>query len=841
MKNLDKQVYIYSVSSDYFYNQKEQEIHDQLMRAYRIRKHLKGLSVNCEKRKRFIGNFIKDKKSELKELLIENKDVRSLNAELLKDNDVISLFDSVLTRTMKLQQDELSTDIFVIQTYYFEILKDLIVSGFCFNGEKYIYFSSSAGQIRTKRSMFVRESQYQKYQNTLTCGLSVEDINKQGGSNLNKYQSYLALTNSATTDWIDFDINKSIVVNDLETNVHSLVDYINRDTYEIDEKVKMDVPIEHTDGCGMILPSVKGKSFMIRAPWIKGLLVPFAFDKFAEENGNTTVTDIYGKEWDIVKEDIQVIFTKSQFKMWKYYTSWDDYKENFIKYDCKASVLNEEDTSGNATLGYQMLQSLVDMTDEELETVAKDTVNDILRIGRDKDVMLRVLGATEYNPKKNPFQLALLMYPELINDKHAKRAIKDKKAAMIKDAKSGKLNVNGKYTFLVPDLYAFCEKLFLSIENPKGLLTENEVYCSLFDNKRLAILRSPHLYREWGLKNNVVSDEKKKWFITEGIYTSVHSNISKLLQFDNDGDKALVLDDETLISTAERHMKGIVPLYYEMAKAKDEEIDVEAIYNSLILAYKANIGIISNHITKVWNSENIDLDVIKWLTMENNFEIDYAKTLFKPERPEHVDIIIKQYIKNKLPYFMIYAKDKEEGNVEKLNNSVVNRLEKIIPSARNSRIYFKKIVSDFDYRMLMKDHKVELDKAIIEKYTQLDRSKKKLMKEIDDTESTDKLFVYHLIREELLKVNNDLEYIVDVLVKYLYDSKDSEFKTTLWSAFGDVLVNNLTKNLESAVCCEDCQSRVRKTKQRQIRCEVCQDKRNREKSKLAMRKKRNSA
>ena len=74
----------------------------------------------------------------------------------------------------------------------------------------------------------------------------------------------------------EIDIDKAIVVNDLETNVSSLVDYIDRDTYEITRKI-MDIPIEHTDGCGMMLPSLSQKSFMVRLPWVKGLLVPFDF------------------------------------------------------------------------------------------------------------------------------------------------------------------------------------------------------------------------------------------------------------------------------------------------------------------------------------------------------------------------------------------------------------------------------------------------------------------------------------------------------------------------------------------------------------------------------------
>ena len=54
------------------------------------------------------------------------------------------------------------------------------------------------------------------------CGLTVDHINKLGGINVNKFIAYLALCNSATDVWEDFDIDKAIVVDDLETLVRVL-------------------------------------------------------------------------------------------------------------------------------------------------------------------------------------------------------------------------------------------------------------------------------------------------------------------------------------------------------------------------------------------------------------------------------------------------------------------------------------------------------------------------------------------------------------------------------------------------------------------------------------------
>ena len=363
---------------------------------------------------------------------------------------------------------------------------------------------------------------------------------------------------------------------------------------------------------------------MTRLPFVKGLLVPFDFRKFIkEENGNSKVTDIYGKEYDIFEDDIEIIFTKSQFKMHKYYDSWDDYKDKFKKYNCHASILNvEENHFSEAKINYQMIQSLLTLTDQELEEIAESTNSDIREIGSDKEVMLRVLGATKENPNKNFFQESLLIYPELLNDSHSKRVVRDVKRSLVKNARSGRLSVDSKYSFASPDLYAFCEFLFKGDENPEGLLGDGEIFFNQYDEIDLDILRSPHLYREHAVRKNVKTKKMKKWFCTNNIYVSVHDTISKILQMDWDGDKLLAVADPTIVKAAKREMKNIVPLYYEMANAEPSEINNDNIYNGLISAFGANIGIVSNDITKVWNSDDPDLDVVKWRCLENNFIID---------------------------------------------------------------------------------------------------------------------------------------------------------------------------------------------------------------------------
>ena len=298
-----------------------------------------------------------------------------------------------------------------------------------------------------------------------------------------------------------------------------------------------------------------------------------------------------------------------------------------------------------------------------------------------------------------------------------------------------------------------------------------------------------------------------------------------------DGDKSLIIADKDFVNIAERNMKNIVPLYYEMKTAKKEIINKLTIYNGLISAYKGgNIGACSNDISKVWNSVDVDLDVIKILCMENNFIIDYAKTLYKPKRPLGLNKKIRKYTKSKLPNFFIYAKNKTSNQVEKVNNSTVNMLQSMIP---DTRINFKSIgLNKFDYKMLMSVDKIDIKTddaiSIIDKYNELDLKKYFVLNKNENNNDKIKniLYMYKVIREDILSINNNQRYVVDVLVEYLYKNKKSNYKTTLWSSFGDIIFENITNNInvklsKGYIQCNSCNKLIIPTNNRQKFCEIC--------------------
>ena len=334
------------------------------------------------------------------------------------------------------------------------------------------------------------------------------------------------------------------MIDDFETEVFGTFDFVSDIDYTITRE-HGHKPIAHTDGAGMMLPNAFGvpqKNMMVRLPFVKGLLGVFDYLKFIDYHGcSPIIKDIYGVEHDIIAEGIQVIFTKSQFKLYKYYSDWDEYKEKYKKYHCTAGVTNiEEDRIKDATINYQMLQSLTDITDEEIEKIIQPSVDKLTNLCGNVQNIKNVFGVTPYNTNKTAFQRCIDIYPELLNDEYAKSHLRRIKDSIVKKCKAGKLDVHGKYTFILPDFYAACEHWFLGFDSPNGLLDNGEVFCWLFrKDEELDCLRSPHLFLEHAVRKNMAyyecdkRDWIREWFCTDAVYTSVKDLISRVLQFDD--------------------------------------------------------------------------------------------------------------------------------------------------------------------------------------------------------------------------------------------------------------------------------------------------------------------
>lgn len=451
----------------------------------------------------------------------------------------IAEFVSEESRALGLNPNDITFDKIIVKWKSLDILKQIMLNGFTMqivdgNGDvitkHYRFQTASAGQLRTDKVQFIAEDAWAKIADRIMCGLTWDSINAHGGVNTSKLMAYLALPSSAT-DPFDFDIDRCIVIDDFEAPVEGLMDYIKPD-YTMERGVKT-VVINHTDGSGMMLPCVSRWNFMVRGPWLKGLLCSFDFIRFCQENHcDPIMTDVWGQVHDLVKENIQIIFTKSQLKLWKYYDSWDQYKTFFKQYNCHFGRTNmEEAYIQNTETNYQFIQTLVDFPDDDLKEFVRPTYDRIKTLSNDREHMLHALGADEYS--EIPYRKALLMYPELLREAYSRESLKAIKKRWILDARSGKIRCKNKRLFAIPDLYAACQHWFLHQDRPEGLLKDGEVFSRIYQQTdEVDVLRSPHLYFEHAIRKMNHDEEIASWFYTNGIYTSCHDLISRILQFD---------------------------------------------------------------------------------------------------------------------------------------------------------------------------------------------------------------------------------------------------------------------------------------------------------------------
>ena len=840
----------------------------------------------------------------------------------------IAIFESDLTRCFGCKDMEHSDDIVSVVTYYTPIFDSIIHNGFDYKGKHYIFFTAGAGQTRCKKSTFVSEDKLEENFNRLFCGLTREDINRQGGMNTNKYLAYTSLCQTNSEIWKDFDIDRAIVVDDIEYKIpNQEIRYIYTESPEdktelatLKEKLqeitdelryikntkqnkpkgykrpkeeiahekqlrnrkntilseieklrlkyhqskvtKMDVTIPFTDGFGVSLKKIQ--SSMVRLPFVKGLIAYCprrAFQDWCSEHDITVhkITDIYGKSHSIT--DVDYIFTKSQFKMYKYFnneldengnvirTGWEVYKDNFKEYGCDACRCNvERGVKLNAKTNYQVLQTLTtEMTDDDIHSLASYDINCLNGIGRNVQCMLNVLGANEKkNDNLNWLQKSLLLYPEMLKDFYVKTLLKNTKDSMIKKFRSGKFNINGSYVFAIPDPLACLQWWFTDMDKENldafGFVKEGHVSCNLFaDKEELDCLRSPHLDHAHCIRKNQIRDCDKKWLKSNGVYLSMKDTMSKVLMYDNDGDKLLLHNNKTIIKCAKQFQNkyGMIPNYYDMPKANPELLSNTTLFEGIVNAYHhGNIGTPSNEITKVWMTLNPSstveeiknaIEVISLRCADVNFTIDYAKTLYKPEIPKNILQKYKVYSGKKVPHFFMHAKNKTTKQVEELGKCNIDRISNVVKS---NRIVFKDLLGKYSYKMLMSNSDVDCknDKAneILELYRELENTNLRKLSHVDfsildidekkrallqiefDTNKQRSMFI-DIIGEPK-------EYITDVLVKLLQDDVN---KDTLWRLFGEVIYKNLEKNLKGTKICCKCNARFNATNNRAKFCEEC--------------------
>lgn len=416
----------------------------------------------------------------------------------------------------------------------------LAKKGFIVNGIKYLPFMCSAGNARMNIAFFISQSIYKQANLILQNGFTNIEICYA------KYNAYFSLVSSATFVVSNPNV---CVVKDYEVNREFMVDWVNRDTNinpRVTEQLKA-LPFNLWDGMGLISPAQAKKwaneleldytpcGFCIRNVFIKGMVFTFDFHKFAYKCANTRkITDIWGTEHHI--DEIEVILTQSQFKLWNAYSSWKQYAINLTKNELSwgVSKYSPKQEKDSVRTNYQFLQVL-DLKENDVKELCKSTIDWLTGVvGKDINyIKLYLLGKLTkfenindiWNNIQDPMIKALLINDDVSNDKYISNKIIQSINKKIKESYYGKLITNGNFQFMISDPYAFCEHVF-GME-VKGLLGQNQFYSNYWNNKEVDLvagLRSPLTWRSEINKLPLLKNEQtEEWYkyLNSGIVINV--------------------------------------------------------------------------------------------------------------------------------------------------------------------------------------------------------------------------------------------------------------------------------------------------------------------------------
>lgn len=573
---------------------------------------------------------------------------------------------------------------------------------FIINGIKYKRLMCGAAQARTNRCMFVAENIYDDLDKILRCGIGEIEIIPA------KWNAYYALSSSASHR---VRTPRVLIVPDYKTIVRDVVDWVVPQPIEDDvQTMEKDLKYNIWDGMGLISPDMAElwaedlgvdylpSGFIVRSLYIKGLLVPFDFHKFSKEVAEKhIVKDLYGNEIDV--DEVDVILTQSQFKLWFAYKSFEEYEKKLAESGCSWGVarIAPYEEKSYMTTNYQFLQVL-DMKQEDIEELCKPTIDFLKGVSKvdPKFMQLYLLGkrANDPNPSniwlqnQDCFLKCLFLYPEICNDRYINDKITKSIQKRMKEAMAGSVLVNGSFQLAACDPYALCEYVFgLEIN---GLLKKDEHYSGFWNRRQVETgisMRSP---MTWVIEVNEVhyknTQEMAEWFkyIRNGIIFNIYGIDRDIHSSEDfDGDLNALTDNKVFL----RCRQPGPPVLYEPEAAKKQLLTKDVIDNlhkvdvygfDTKVGYYTNIGTyyyallalfekgtpeydeILKRIKLICKQQNLTIDAVKGLELTPLPEFWTKRQKIEPQDDE--ETIKSKEFNNKLvvpndqrPYFMRYV------------------------------------------------------------------------------------------------------------------------------------------------------------------------------------------
>lgn len=554
----------------------------------------------------------------------------------------------------------------------------------------YRRFIGTANSIKKNTIIFVNVDVYDKLMWHMNNG---RDMSKPVVPA--KVEAYLALSCSGSIPLKEFP--RIMVVKDCITHavIPELIHLDYTDT-NIDEPVmetlyNQEIEINGSDGFGLMTPEFSKKvnaelggdpdecvTFNSRCAFTKGMLVPFDFVAFAEQNANNNyfVEDVWGNIQDVREHD--VILTESMLKLWDSYSSCEDYVRNCKEhgYDFCIAKTAPHELDSQQTSNYQFLQDYTNLTDEDIDELVSPTVQYIKdALGMDWRKLLLYMCGKGLDEKTfkyaDTIARAIMVCPEIVDDKYIRSRIEKMIAKTIKDAKIGVLQFHGNFQIITGDPYCLAESIF---GLPKiGLLKSGEAYSKYWVDRNVEVVtafRAPMIVHNNVGQLKITHNEKIDYWYQYINSTIVLNNFSDICirecGCDFDSDTFMTTDNKVLVEKY-RHL----PAVDCVSKKPDKIVPTEDDFvRSEKRGFNDQIGAITNKGTgqksmqAAYSEDSEEYKILEYRSIccvqLQQSEIDAVKGAWSRPAPRH-------WVDNKVN--IIKSDDDEETKKKKRLNS----------------------------------------------------------------------------------------------------------------------------------------------------------------------------
>jgi len=547
-------------------------------------------------------------KEKISQLISEKKKIK--NRSFSQEN-----FEQLMKVEQELDDILFVPEIISIVVKNIKHYEHIIKKGLIINGKSFVRLMCSAGHAR-RNSVLMIDENYEK---------SLKNILNNDRNNIDmvpaKFNAYFALSSSTS---LQVEEPYFCVIPDLKIMRKEMVDFISEGENREDEVVACEKDLEFNlfDGQGLISPrqaKVWAKNlgldyipsaFIVRSNFIKGLVVVIDFVEFSDKIGKHIIKDIYGNKVNI--RNMDVILTESQFKLYEAFDSTQHFFQNCRKNDLGwwVSRYSPKEENRHTLLNYQFLQVL-NLNQDQIESLCEKTLEYFDKIIQNDIVytLLYLLGEKsqhEFDENllekiNNNVVKALILNNSLINDAFIQNYIINTLNKKMRDSYIGKIMVEGFYTFMIADPYAFMEYMFgLPV---KGLLKRDEYYNRYWLNKktsRVVAMRSPLTWRsEVDILNLKKNKEIDNWYryLDNGCVFNVHGcDMAILGGGDFDGDIVCLTDQKEIIDGA----YGGLPIFYDTSAASKKQFDEKELYKYDIKGFNSKVGFLTNCSTTMY-------------------------------------------------------------------------------------------------------------------------------------------------------------------------------------------------------------------------------------------------